>query len=70
LGSDGREHMLFAVESDLHHRSLAALALPRLPPTLRNKLEGSAQLQLDRVELITASVLPGPAAGPRGVAAS
>ena len=56
----GREHTLFAAEPDLHHGSLAALALPRLPPTLRSKLEGSDQLELDRVELITASVLAGP----------
>ncbi len=56
----GREHTLFAAEPDLHHRSLSALALPRLPPTLRIKLEGSDQLELGRVELLAPTVLAAP----------
>jgi Replication-relaxation/Type IV secretion-system coupling protein DNA-binding domain len=48
----GREHIFFAVEEDLHHGSLSALALPNLPPGLRGKVCASDALGLTRVELL------------------
>jgi hypothetical protein len=46
----GRRHMFFALEEDIHRGSLAALALPALPPGLRGRL-GDDGLQLQRVGL-------------------
>ena len=37
----GRDHVFFAAEPDIHHDSLAALALPPLPPAVREQLTGS-----------------------------
>jgi hypothetical protein len=48
----GREHVFFATESDLHNGSLAALALPSLPPQVRAALDGEATLAVERVNLI------------------
>ena len=36
----GRRGMFFALERDIHHGSLQALALPELPPELRVRLDG------------------------------
>jgi hypothetical protein len=48
----GREHVFFATESDLHNGSLAALALPPLPPLVRAALDGEAALAVERVNLV------------------
>jgi hypothetical protein len=48
----GREHIFFAVEADIHHADLSALALPPRPPGLRRRLTGTDELQLTRVLLL------------------
>ena len=48
----GRDHLFFAVEGDIHHRDLSALALPAQPPGLRERLIGSRELALDPVSLL------------------
>ena len=53
----GRDHVFFAVEPDIHHGSLAALALPPLPPEVRENLTGSDHLELARVELLPPAVV-------------
>ncbi|MGO9763104.1 MAG: replication-relaxation family protein [Solirubrobacteraceae bacterium] len=53
----GRDHIFFATESDLHNGDLAALALPPLPPQLRNALEGASNLPLSRVRLFPEKLL-------------
>jgi hypothetical protein len=47
-----RDHLFLAVETDVHHGRLNALALPRLPPTIREKLNGERELSLTRVSLL------------------
>ena len=49
----GRDHLFFAIEADIHHGELTALALPAQPPGLRERLTGSRELALDRVSLLT-----------------
>jgi hypothetical protein len=51
----GRDHVFFAAEPDLHHGSLAALALPALPTRVREQLTGSPQLRLTQVDLLRTS---------------
>jgi hypothetical protein len=53
----GRDHLFFALESDVHRRDLGALALPALPPGLRERLTGSSELGLSRVELLPPTVV-------------
>ena len=48
----GRDHIFFAVEADIHHADLSALALPPRPPGLRRRLTGTDELQLTRVLLL------------------
>jgi hypothetical protein len=48
----GRNHTLFAVEADLHHGDLAALALPPQPPGLRERLTGQRDLDVTQVALL------------------
>jgi hypothetical protein len=48
----GRDHVFFAVEPDVHHGSLTALALPPRPPAVRQALTGTQQLQIARVQLL------------------
>ena len=48
----GRDHVLFAVERDVHHQALSALALPPQPPGLRQQLAGHQDMKLARVELL------------------
>ena len=48
----GRDHVLFAVEADMHHHTLSALALPPRPPGLRERLTGQRELEITRVELL------------------
>jgi Replication-relaxation/Type IV secretion-system coupling protein DNA-binding domain len=53
----GRDHMFFAREPDIHHSDLSALALPPLPPSLRERLTGARDLELASVELLPESVV-------------
>jgi hypothetical protein len=55
----GRDHLYFAVESDIHHQNLAVFALPSNPPGLRDRLTGSRELALKQVSLLTAPPLSG-----------
>jgi hypothetical protein len=48
----GRDHIFFAVEEDIHHGRLTALALPPQPPILREQLTGSRELGLENVCVI------------------
>ncbi len=48
----GRDHIFFAVEADIYHADLSALALPPRPPGLRRRLTGTDELQLTRVLLL------------------
>jgi hypothetical protein len=47
-----RDHTFFAVEADIHHGNLSALALPAQPPGLRQRLTGTRDLELERVALL------------------
>ena len=42
----GRDHIFFAVEDAMHHGEATALALPALPPGLRERLTGNRELSL------------------------
>jgi hypothetical protein len=53
----GREHLFFALEADVHRSDLSALALPPLPPPLRERLTGSTELALSQVELLPPTVV-------------
>jgi hypothetical protein len=46
-----RDHVFFVVERDIHDSQLTALALPTLPPALRQALDGASNLSLSRVLL-------------------
>jgi len=48
----GRDHTFFAVEPDIHNGDLSLLALPQLPPELRQKTTGKRDLELRRVALL------------------
>jgi hypothetical protein len=48
----GRDHLFFAVETDIDHGNLSALALPPHPPGLRERLTGQRELEIARVELL------------------
>ncbi|MHB1569774.1 MAG: DUF5710 domain-containing protein [Solirubrobacteraceae bacterium] len=48
----GRDHTFFAVETDIHHGDLSALALPDQPLGLRERLTASRELALTRVALL------------------
>jgi len=48
----GRSHIFFAVEADMHHGSLAALALSTLPIEMRDATSGSDAPMLSRVALL------------------
>ena len=52
-----RDHLFFLAESDIHNGSLAALALPSLPPEVRDALDGTAALTVSRINLLDAGVL-------------
>ena len=54
----GRDHTFFAVEGDIHHRDLSALAFPAQPPGLRERLTGSRELALHPVSLLAAPNKP------------
>ncbi len=52
-----RDHIFFATESDIHHGSLAALALPPLPPPVRDALDGTDALSVSRVNLFDERII-------------
>jgi hypothetical protein len=58
----GRDHLFFAIEDDIHHGELAALALPAQPPGLRERLTANRDLVLETVVLM--STAPGTASSP------
>jgi hypothetical protein len=47
----GRDHVFFGVEAHIHHGELSAVSLPREPPGLRERLTGSRELLVQRVDL-------------------
>jgi hypothetical protein len=53
----GRDHMFFAIEADIHHGDLSALALPARPPGLRERLTGDRELGLERVALLPDAIV-------------
>jgi hypothetical protein len=52
-----RDHTFFAIETDIHHGDLTALALPARPPGLRERLTGSRDLSLERVALLPEALI-------------
>jgi hypothetical protein len=52
LGGDGREHLFFALETEIHCGRLAAFRLPALPPPVRERLTGDRELTLESVSLL------------------
>jgi hypothetical protein len=48
----GRDHLFFALEADIHHGRLDAVALPSCPPGLREPLTGTREMHLERVDLL------------------
>jgi Replication-relaxation len=53
----GRQHVWFASESDIHEGDLTMLALPALPPEIREALDGTRSLALSRVLLFPEQVI-------------
>ena len=53
----GRDHTFFAIETDIHHGNLSALALPGRPPGLRERLIGTGELSLERVALLPETLI-------------
>jgi hypothetical protein len=53
----GRDHLFFAVETDIHHSNLSALALPTQPPGLRERLTGQRELEITRIRLLPHNLL-------------
>jgi hypothetical protein len=52
-----RDHLFFLAEEDIHHGSMAALALPPLPPSIRADLDGERALAVSRVSLFDEALL-------------
>jgi len=52
-----RDHLFFVTESDIHQGSMAALALPALPPGVRRELDGETALTVARVDLFDQALL-------------
>jgi hypothetical protein len=52
-----REHVYFAIETDVHSRRLTALSLPKLPPDIREKLNGDRELALAPVSLLPETIV-------------
>jgi hypothetical protein len=48
----GREHLYFALETDIHRGRRGAVALPTLPPTVRERLTETRELALEPVALL------------------
>ncbi|OAI39115.1 hypothetical protein AYO39_03165 [Actinobacteria bacterium SCGC AG-212-D09] len=53
----GREHLLFARETDLHRGRLDVFALPSLPPSVRENLTGDSHLSVRPVLLLPETVV-------------
>jgi hypothetical protein len=53
----GREHLLFARETDIHRGRLSAFALPSLPPKVRENLNGDRHVPLQPVLLLPGTVV-------------
>jgi hypothetical protein len=53
----GRDHLFFARETDIHHGRLTAFALSKLPPLVREKLDGEKELALDPVLLLPETIV-------------
>jgi hypothetical protein len=53
----GREHLLFARETDTHRGQLTAFALPSLPPKVREDLSGDHHVSLRAVLLLPENVV-------------
>jgi hypothetical protein len=53
----GRQHMWFANESDIHNGDLTMLALPALPPQVRDALDGTRAVPLTRVLLFPERII-------------
>ena len=53
----GRDHTFFAIEPDIHHGNLTALALPPRPPGLRERLTGDRELEITAVQLLPDKLL-------------
>jgi hypothetical protein len=49
----GRDHLFFAIEEEIHHAELAAFALPPAPPGLRERLNGTRELALETVSVLS-----------------
>jgi hypothetical protein len=52
-----REHIFFVAEEDIYHGDLTALALPALPPDIREALDGTRTPALSRVMLFPDRVI-------------
>lgn len=52
-----REHLFFADEADIYADDLAVLALPALPPEVREALDGTRDPALERVRLLPDRIL-------------
>jgi hypothetical protein len=53
----GREHLFFACEADAYASRLSALALPPLPPDVRERLTGERGLALIPVALLPETIV-------------
>ena len=53
----GRDHIFFASEADIHRGRLDALALPSLPPPVRERLTGDRGLSLQSAVLLPEGVV-------------
>jgi hypothetical protein len=52
-----RDHLLLTAETQIHHGRLTALALPKLPPEIREKVTGDRELALTPVNLLPDTVV-------------
>lgn len=53
----GRDHVFFALETDIHHGWLVASALPQLPPGVRERLSRDRELALEPAQLLPNEVV-------------
>ena len=53
----GREHLFFALETDIHRGRLGAFGLPQLPPVVRDRLTDDHELALEPVLLLPETVV-------------
>jgi hypothetical protein len=55
-----RDHLFVAVETDIHHGSVAAFALPPAPPAVRAALHGPEDIPIRRVALVPENMVHRP----------